>query len=385
MATALSNLFRGHEKDEFCFYCLVAECGKTIKVSKSNKLSNLKRHMSLYHPTIDYNAEWKSSQNKEYYQMKKRDLIHACVELVTVNGRPLFALDDSGFQKIIEPLLSELNAAGCPVTISSHSIKPYITEMAQKLKKKLATEMQGRLLSVMADAATKNHRGILGINVQYLDNGRTVLRTLGMVEMHERHTGETIADLIKQNLLSYGIAMNQIHSFTSDNARVMLKSARLLNEHATSDQPSVCYSDEDVEIVSDSDDDIEILSDSDDDIHVVSSNEAPFENFGRTVADIFKLENPSLHYITGVRCAAHSLQTAIEDALKASNSNMLIRICRGVVKALRTPNILIELKKQNGNVPVLDVKTRWNSSYFMVCTFLFFMHISICSFGRNTL
>lgn len=35
-----------------------------------------------------------------------KKIIDACVELVTVNGRPYSALDDSGFKKILNPILS---------------------------------------------------------------------------------------------------------------------------------------------------------------------------------------------------------------------------------------------------------------------------------------
>jgi len=49
-----------------------------------------------------------------------KDIIDACVELVTVNGRPFSALNDSGFRKILDPVL---NGVKNSVVINSESIR----------------------------------------------------------------------------------------------------------------------------------------------------------------------------------------------------------------------------------------------------------------------
>jgi len=40
--------------------------------------------------------------------LSKQKLIEACVQLVTVNGRPFTLMDDSGFKMIIDPLLDTI-------------------------------------------------------------------------------------------------------------------------------------------------------------------------------------------------------------------------------------------------------------------------------------
>jgi len=47
-------------------------------------------------------------------------LIGACVDLVTVNGRPYSVLNDTGFKKIINPILDGMNKK---VAINSNTIK----------------------------------------------------------------------------------------------------------------------------------------------------------------------------------------------------------------------------------------------------------------------
>lgn len=360
MAPALSKYFTVRVENELEYLCSLAECGRVIKVSKSNKSTNLGRHLQLYHPELDLLKS--KNDTATYYEAMQRNLILSCVEMVTVNGRPLAALEDSGFRRLINPVLSELEAAGRKTTITASTIQPHIEMYTDKIREKISEELNGRLLSLMADVATKNNRGILGINTQYAEGGKIVLRTLGMCELKKRHTGEEMAKTIEENLSSYGVSMNQIHSFTSDNARSMLKSGRLLNHAAIEMQNAINREfDSDIEILSDSD--VEIISDDDEDAA---------ENIGQRVADILKQANPSLQYITGIGCAAHSLQTAIRDALKSSKEKPLIRKCREVVKTLRTLKVMLELKELGVETkPTLDVKTRWDSTYLMVSNISF--------------
>lgn len=75
--------------------------------------------------------------------------------------------------------------------------------------------------------------------------------------------------------------------------------------------------------------------------------------------------------VSGVRCAAHTLQLVVNDALKKSKATRLILLCRKAAKMLRTQNFQHELLAANlGNCYIrLDVKTRWNSTYLMVSIF----------------
>ena len=43
-------------------------------------------------------------RNQIKINISKEHMITAYVEMVTINGRPFSALDDSGFQKIVDPI-----------------------------------------------------------------------------------------------------------------------------------------------------------------------------------------------------------------------------------------------------------------------------------------
>lgn len=104
-------------------------------------------------------------------------------------------------------------------------------------------------------------------------------------------------------------------------------------------------------------------------------------------ADIFELLDDSSHYIEllkslqndfimhtmnsmGIRCAAHTLQLAVKNALKAKNIRIIIDMCRIACKLLRKSAYKNKIREQNLKVvvPPLDCEVRWNSTYTMVIT-----------------
>lgn len=72
--------------------------------------------------------------------------------------------------------------------------------------------------------------------------------------------------------------------------------------------------------------------------------------------------------ISGIRCAAHTLQLAVQSALKIADFQILVRLCRAVCRELRKTSRVHELRDNRipFKVPRYDCKTRWNSTYLMV-------------------
>ncbi|KAG0442307.1 hypothetical protein HPB47_015738 [Ixodes persulcatus] len=70
--------------------------------------------------------------------------------------------------------------------------------------------------------------------------------------------------------------------------------------------------------------------------------------------------------LRGVRCAAHTLQLAVEDALKNADVKGLLDKCRAICKKLRVPTAMMLVKKLNLKKPILDCPTRWNSTCDML-------------------
>lgn len=74
--------------------------------------------------------------------------------------------------------------------------------------------------------------------------------------------------------------------------------------------------------------------------------------------------------VISIKCAAHTLQLAVKDALLllAEEDRNVITLCREAAKFLRKVSVKNELRR-SGMVcilPALDVTTRWSSTFLMV-------------------
>lgn len=130
-------------------------------------------------------------------RITKKDLENSCVELVTVNGRPFSILNDSGFQKIINPIKCAIEYKyKQKVSISPESIQKKVFEEADKIKKEISEDIKNIMISMKVDAVTRLDRSFLGINIQSIKDTKIILRTLALKELKEKHTGNTFLYLI---------------------------------------------------------------------------------------------------------------------------------------------------------------------------------------------
>lgn len=151
-----------------CEICLHA----VPKRHKGNLLSHLKCKHQEKIPEVeekirvatadlgDTASEERCKRKKITLFLSSEGLVDACVEMVTINGRPLASSNDSGFRKIIEPLLDALNDG---TVINSQSIASHIREKANERRATLSEEMQGIIFSCQVDLATRLGRSIMGV------------------------------------------------------------------------------------------------------------------------------------------------------------------------------------------------------------------------------
>lgn len=119
--------------------------------------------------------------------MTAKDLVEACTDLVTINGRPFEMLEDSGFKKIINPIIKGLDST---VTINTRTIRGEVIKRAKNVINDIKNLVNNRLICLKMDCVTRKDRSILVINIQTtLHNSiTTTIRTLSMIELSEQHT-----------------------------------------------------------------------------------------------------------------------------------------------------------------------------------------------------
>lgn len=58
------------------------------------------------------------------------------------------------------------------------------------IKQEIITEASSKLISLKLDAVTRLNRSFLGVNMLYIVDDSIQLRTLGLIELTESHTGK---------------------------------------------------------------------------------------------------------------------------------------------------------------------------------------------------
>lgn len=381
------------------------KCCHCGEVKNGNTKRNLVSHLKNKHHAI-YEKSVKISPNQKTFAQQRLELVQNCVEIVTINKQPFTSLLKSGFSKIIADKLQMLEEAGFGVNLNRNLdvIKDHLRATAKRIREKIENEMKGRLISLSVDIVTKNNRSILGVYAQYVLNDEIVVRCIGMVELHESHTGLYLSKLIRECISEYEVDEDQIISVTTDNGRNVIKMIKHLNESKEPECPSTVCSTSDRPVnVSEPE---KLHGDENSRAHSVPYEEN--ENDDSEISDLLHeldlfdevemdelmygddddecndewtlihveeselVENlkSEISFINTVNCAAHTLQLGINDGLKSldGKAKNVIRLARQVAKFLRKQSTINEMKKCGLRLkcPRLDCVTRWNSTYLMV-------------------
>jgi hypothetical protein len=364
-------------------------CSYELKVKHTG---NMESHLMRMHKDIYEDIKRKRSElteNQEVPEKLKRISIYlsteefkkAIVEIVTVNGRPLQYLEDSGFQKIIKPILGALPEK---LTVSRRSARPWIHEEAEKLREEIKIELADKIISAKMDLATRLCRSVMGVNVQLVKNGRLRIFTLAMRQINESHTAENLLIQFEDILKSYGIVTNQIYRFTTDNGSNTVKMGQLLRERAS--LSLVGCETSDVENSEDEDSlGEESESDSDSECDVDENQEGEFDDSGNSsllnvedngesleelvdLGTLFRNKVDNVKSVTDIlRCFEHSLQLGPSELIKKHVViKRLVRIGNKATRKMRTSTFTRLLETAKMRRPILSNKTRWGSTFLML-------------------
>lgn len=396
-------IFINEENGKSWYECTL--CGEKKNGTKS---SNLTTHISTVHKKV---YEEICSVNPSI-EKKRLKLLLDCIEVVAVNGRPFRHLNDSGILSMNETVLQELKKGGREFFLNDphlKEVKDGLTRIAQKVQEQISNEVQGRAISLLVDIVTKRGRSIFGVSIQYIVNGKVFTRSIGMIHLEKRHTGVYLADLIINRLKELGIDIRQIVTITTDNGSNVLKMVKDLESHLRETineqllSPSKAnQNNEVIHTYNELDDEaiereIEAIlaeeEEEDENDHILDNifDEAEHENEYEsddevpTEQQVKANENllAALQYnmsdsyglnvmwdVSGVNCAAHTLQLAIGDTMNSVSKKSLntIKICRRAAIFMRKQSTIFALKDSNivFKKPQIDVPTRWGSTYLMV-------------------
>lgn len=365
------------------------------KILNGTMQSNLVSHFRKIHTTVYH--EQIAIKEEDCIEVQRLKTVHSCVELVSLESMPFSVLSSSGFRHALEEKLRAFQLAGCTLNLTDHhvyEIKEKVREVASEMRNHIKSEVKGKIISVMVDSATRNGRAIFGINIQYRHNGVLKVVTLAMHQLKNSHTAQYLADVLSNVLCEYGIDLAQVLTITTDSGSNMLAMVKDIESKlfdTTDDNPIApneiqSNEPESIEIpASDENNEEETENDIEEllmemDLNVDDALDIAFDEnaiYGQLLDDLVlnvrrTTESHQL-YIESIKCAAHTFQLAIRDALNLLTKRDMnaISLCRGVAQFLRLQSTKNEMHRADLQciLPALDVATRWNSTYRMVIIF----------------
>lgn len=145
--------------------CKVGGC-----VMKGRHTFNLFRHIQRKHSDTakalrrsvqKYNGSRRDSNDEIVVRVSKSEIVKACVELTTVNGRPLTIVQDSGFKKILKPVLEALEESGDSLNISQENVKEQTRIELSRIEEIISHEMKDKLISLKIDSVETMQRYVI--------------------------------------------------------------------------------------------------------------------------------------------------------------------------------------------------------------------------------
>lgn len=340
-----------------CKICKKDRCG--------NNISNLASHLASKHEQI---YEENIGEIEDSIEIQRLKLLQNCVSIVGLGGRPFASLSDHGFQQIIESQLRQFASAGIPLDLKKRSqpeVHAHLNESAQQVTDAIKNAVFGNAVSIELDIATRLGRSIFGINVHYTSNKQVNTHNIAMIELEKSHTGSYLSKEYRQSLEKHGILKQQVMSISADHGRNVQKLISIEQEEAKNDSPKMeqvvkrldfteaplsqreaATIDKEIEAVlataelTDDDNAIfDIFEECGIDLtETTAQEEREHETLLReTVAEISAEHGHNLFDLTGINCAAHTLQLFVKDSLNAlrKETSNIIDLSRRILKALK--------------------------------------------------
>lgn len=222
---------------------ICALCGPDGKPLKCSTQFNLSRHLTLKHKqqaeehglisnepepaeaaVATTSASKKSS--KVWVKIDRNVFVTSTMQWITEGNVSLNFFSKKCVNRVMHPLEDALKLPH----INRRNVVARLDEVVHKVENQIMHEISGKMVCIKADTASRKGRCVLGINVQFIENGRVVVRTLAMVERVGRNTAENLCVEILKVLDHFKIKIEQVYSITTDNGSNFLKTARLMKE-----------------------------------------------------------------------------------------------------------------------------------------------------------
>ncbi|XP_054091792.1 zinc finger BED domain-containing protein 4-like [Zeugodacus cucurbitae] len=304
--TASSELSDNSSKKTACIESSPSTCTPSVLQNKSDQLP------ALIQPNVkDFFEQVKSISYQDGSKSKK--ITEAIVKYIIMDNKPFCTVEGKGFLQMMKELVPFFKVP------SRETIKLRVDEKYEALSsifKEHIRKCDSYCLTYDIWTETMKNQSFLGVTIHFLDNLRLLSGTLGVIELHESHTAAYIEETMRKLFNEWNVSINKVSACVTDNDSTMMKLNRSL--------------------------------------------------FGEKKI---------------IPCFAHTLNLVVTQSIdKSTEVSALITKVRDIVKFIkRSVNASDQLRQKqidtgastsNTKKMILDVRTRWNSCFYMLERFV---------------
>ena len=328
----------------------ILECNSLVpKLKQGSASANLKRHLKRHHQQTFQKVEQQDSATTKKAKLEKvkgqnavtnyfqkvnpnpkatasinaEDFKNGILKMVVYNGVPLTFFQDDGFQ-----LLNGDFAKILGISLGRQAIRNMVLKRSEEERSKLKGSLSKTFVSLKFDGVTRLRSHFLGISAQFFSEKRGLsVKTLALVDTEANHTSAHLKEILLKTMKEFSIAKQQVLACVVDNASNMTRTVQLLNEDEEDEQ-------------------------NEDDEEAIQEIDQMGTGFDCTIYHM--------------RCAEHTLQLGIRDVLKKGRSDKFLTKLRKIAQHLRAPHTDGILKRRAGKGMLIDMPTRWGSTFLML-------------------
>lgn len=146
-----------------------------------------------------------------HVNLSYNDVEKSCIEMVTVNGLPFSIVEESGFRKMLDPLLKACGRSRDQCGITKQKLQKLVKRKAEELRYRIVEEIENKLLSLQISCAALVDRNFLHFSVHFRYEGDAYAVTLALVEVNKEYTADELQKVILKVLSEYNLKMEQIY------------------------------------------------------------------------------------------------------------------------------------------------------------------------------
>jgi hypothetical protein len=147
------------------------------------------------------------------------------LRLVCEEGIPFSKFDSVAFRIGDQQIAEKVQFPG----YHRKGVRNFVVNFADQQREKLRLLLKGKLVYLLVDGASRQHRSFFGVNVAFFHEMSLRLFTLCVRETHGKHKSAELEAILREEMEKFGIRRENVLSVSADNASSMKAMVDVLN------------------------------------------------------------------------------------------------------------------------------------------------------------